>query len=210
MLHPLQLAPGKSSAAVTSMPPPSSPSGTYGRRRASNLASPSSVLAFHAAEDLVTEASSYSISVAANSPQLTQTWSTPRSSSAAMSQDNGFLPLDLTTLSPAGPNPFSISFGTPPPSSSTSTTTNVPLDSAYLPAFAYPMTQDNGMPAPSPSQFDLSDLPFSGMDFLQTLGDSFQDTSGTEQNEVLWAQLGASPFRLAPDLPFSVIDGNTL
>lgn len=199
--HPSSLTSRKSLGVSTSMPPPPSPSSAHGPRRAESLASPG-VFTYQAVEDLPSEVStSYSFQGATASPQLTQAWSTPRSSAPALGQGNAILPSDLTALSPGAPNPFSISFGTP-------STTNAPLDSAYLPAFAYPMAGDDGMRAPSPSQFDLSDLPFSGMDFLQTLG-SFHDTSTAEQNEALWAQLGTSPFKLTPELPFGPIDGNT-
>ena len=201
--YPLQLATGTSSVNAASIPPPSSPCGVYSRRKTSNLASPPAALTYHTVEELANDAStSYSFSGATASPQLTQAWGTPHSSATALGQEGGLLPLDLAVLSPAAPNPFSISFGTP-------SSSNAPLDSAYLPAFAYPMTGDSGVPVSSPSQFDLSDLPFSGMDFLQSLGGSVHDTSAAEQNDALWAQLGNSPFKLAPELPFGVIDGNT-
>ncbi|KAF8312878.1 hypothetical protein DL93DRAFT_2081853 [Clavulina sp. PMI_390] len=126
--------------------------------------------------------------------------------------DMGIPALDLTALSPAAQNPFAISYGTP---SSTSGVAPISIDSAYLPAFAFSTmtggSADEALPAPSPSQFDLSDLPFSGMDFLQSLGSLDASSAGvtTEQNEALWAQLGASPFRVAPDLPFGVMESNT-
>lgn len=175
----------------SAMPPPPSPSNLYGRPRAV----PTNVHGYRgqlSGDDMLADSTtSYTLTGSVPSPHMSQSWSTPRSMGVA-------LPIDLTALSPAAPNPFSISFGTP-------STANVPLDSAYLPTFAYSMNGEDGLPAPSPSQFDLSDLPYSGMDFLHTLGGSFQDSSTSEQNEALWAQLGTSPFKAAPELPFGTI-----
>lgn len=181
------------------------------------------------ADDSATETStSYGFSAessVAPSPQYAS-WNTPRSTTGSLGgHGDHTMPLDLTSLgsvpSPLpSTNPFAISFGTP-------STSNLGLnDSAYIPSFAYAGIGDPsdvahmtigssnvaslgiGMTAPSPSQFDLSDLPYSGMDFLQSLGGSFQDssTASGDHNEALWAQLGASPFKLAPELPIGTLE----
>lgn len=62
-------------------------------------------------------------------------------------------------------------------------------------------------PAPSPAQFDLTDLPFSGLDCLQnfsTLPDPSLDNAPPDS---LWSQLSASPFKMGRDLPFGLADG---
>lgn len=224
------LAPRPASYMGTaSMPPPPSPSVMYGRSRASTLlSSPASSMSGYRPQlsnddsSLSTAAdpsssSSYSLTGSAPSPGVHPSWSTPRSSIAVLGgngMDNHHsLPIDLSAgLSPAagGVNPFSINFAHTPGAS------HLPLDSAYLPSFTYALPNDgpdhhassvhstNHPAAPSPGQFDVSDLPFSGMDFLQTF--EFSDGTSNEQNEALWAQLGTSPFKLAPELPFGAIE----
>lgn len=211
------------------MPPPSpasssfapSPNSMYSSSHTTtpslSVAPSSASLSDHPAaaggSDSGAESSSYGFAgSSANTPHYAQPWSTPRSSAASLGLDaSSALPADLS-MSPslghhphphhsASSNPFSsLSFNTPSASS-------VQLDSAYLPSFAYSLVGDGAIPAQSPVQFDLSDLPFSGMDFLQSLGGSLTDDHTTNTNEeALWAQLSASPFKLGPDLPFGAIE----
>jgi hypothetical protein len=110
------------------------------------------------------------------------------------------VPLEIGLL--PGQNPFAISLNAPSGS-------NTQLDSAYLPSFTYPMMCECGVSAQSPVQFDLSDLPFFGMDFLQSLGGSLQDISTSPNDEALWLQLGTSPFKLPPEPPFVINESSS-
>jgi len=109
----------------------------------------------------------------------------------------------------------------PSQSPSTAAAAGPHFDSAYLPPFALPFYDDQPTPHipsyPGPSQFDLTSLPFSGLDFLQSFTNlpaaQSEGMQGVEQAEqaaqdALWASLGASsPFRMGSDIPFSFADG---
>ncbi len=154
----------------------------------------------------------YSLGESPISPPLQQWSSTPRSSGITLCGSNTLAPVDylMTQSSSEGlesiTQPFSFN-------TSTSTTPKIQqqLDSACLSSFTFPIyddsTSNNG---PSSTQFDLSDLPFSGLDFLQSFT-SFQDgITGTEEGDPLWSQLSASPFKMGPELPFALIEGQVL
>lgn len=142
-----------------------------------------------------------------------QRWSTPRSSGATLCGSDAMTPVDYLAVhngsdgleSATQPHSFNASTSTPK--------TRQHFDSAYLPPFAFPIF-DGSMSnsPPSPAHFDLSDLPFSGLDFLQSFStqDGVTGTNEGDPLDPLWTQLSASPFKMGPELPFALIEGQVL
>ncbi|KAF8324419.1 fungal-specific transcription factor domain-containing protein [Cantharellus anzutake] len=141
----------------------------------------------------------------------TPRWSTPHSSGAALCGDT-LGPADYSAqhsssdgLEAAATQSYSFNPSSIPKPQH--------LDSAYLP-FTFPIYEDSASNnAPSPAHFDLSDLPFSGIDFLQSFASVPDSTSGVNEgdpHDSLWSQLSASPFKMGPELPFTLIEGQSL
>lgn len=88
------------------------------------------------------------------------------------------------------------------------------LDSGYLSSYGLPFDEPSNsagnMHSPLPTQFDLTGLPFSGLDFLQnfTSFDGGAEPASSSDGDALWSNLGSGAFKMGPDLPFSLVDGN--